>query len=180
MKFRIGWVCCCLIILAACQSEKQKLANKIKETETALKSDTTGVMDFKKALEIVKLYEEYADKNSADTMSAKYLFKAADVSAHSHNVHHAVELYKRLIKEYPDYKNVPQAWFYIGFLYQNELLEIDSAKMAYNTLLTHYPKFEQAETARWLLENINKSDEEIVRQFEANAQQTDTVSTVAK
>lgn len=178
MKFRIGLVCSCMMLLIACKSAKQKLADNIKENETALESDTTGVMDYKKALVVVKLYEDYANKYPTDTMSAKYLFKAADVSAHSHNVQHAIELYKRVIENYPDYKKVPLAWFYIGFLYENELLQIDEAKKAYNTLLSKYPDFEQAEDVRWSLENINKSGEELMSQFKTDSLSADSVTEI--
>ncbi|MEO8149035.1 MAG: hypothetical protein ABI723_15420 [Bacteroidia bacterium] len=175
MKSKILIAALCLIFMAACKSEKQKLTDRIASVEKELRNDTTGVMNYKKAAEVIKLYEDFAARFPEDSMSAKYLFNAADVSAHSHNVLHSVELYKKVIEKYPQSKYVPQCWFFIGFLNENELKNIAEAHKAYTTLLEKFPNYEQKETVQWLLKNLGKSDEELVKQFEANQQQGDSV-----
>lgn len=163
-----------MMLLCACKSEKEKLIDQIKSNEKTLKSDTTGVMHYEKAEEMVKQYEDYVARFPDDSLSAKFLFKAADVSAHSHNIAHAIELYKDLIQKYPQSKLVPQSWFFIGFLNENELKNINEARKAYTTLIEKFPDYEQIKTVQWLLNNLGRSDAEIVRQFEAAQQQADS------
>lgn len=168
----IGFV----LIIASCSSKKQQLIASITDSENALKNDSTGIMDYKKATAMISLYEQFVGLYPEDTLSAIYLFKAADVSAHSHQTKQAIELYKKLIKNYPDYKNVPNAMFFIGFLYENELKDKKEATKAYRDFLMQYPDNEQADAARFLLQNINTSDEDLIKKFESMPQNADSAN----
>jgi TolA-binding protein len=174
MKKSISILSLIILILAGCTSEKQKLITTISNNEKELKNDTTGVLNYNKAIAMITLYEQYAEKYPEDTLSAIYLYKAADVSAHSHQTTHAIELYKKLIAKYPDYKNVPNAMFFIGFLYENELKDKKEATKAYREFLMAYPNNEQSDAARFLLQNINTSDEDLIKKFESMPQNTDS------
>ena len=156
-----------LISLVSCKSDREKKSGKIAAIEHELKTDTTGKINFTRASEIIKLYEEYVAAFPDDTLSPGYLFKAADVSAHIHNTEYAINLYHRVIKEYPKYRKVPQAWFYIGFLYDNELKNYPEARNAYETLLNKFPEYEQRTTVEWLLANLGKSDIELAKQLQS-------------
>lgn len=175
MKIKIICLLACAAFTVSCRQEKQKLAEKIAAHEKQLAGDTTGLINYNKANAMVKLYEEYAEKYPGDEVSAVYLYKAADVSAQTQNTRHAIDLYARINEKYPNHKYAPQALFLKGFLYENQLKNIDQARNAYTKLLTEYPRFEQAQTVKWLLQNLGKSDREIVRQFEAINNYEDTV-----
>lgn len=165
-----------VLIMASCSSKKQQLIASITDSENVLKNDSTGIMDYKKAIAMISLYEQFVGLYPEDTLSAIYLFKAADVSAHSHQTKQAIDLYKKLIKNYPDYKNVPNAMFFIGFLYENELKDKKEATKAYRDFLMAYPNNEQADAARFLLQNINTSDEDLIKKFESMPQNADSAN----
>ena len=162
------------MIVVGCTSKKQQLITAIATSESILKNDSTGIMDYKKAIAMTVLYEQYIQLYPEDTLSAIYLFKAADVAAHSQQTKHAIELYKKLIKNYPDYKNMPDAMFFIGFLYENELKDKKEATKAYREFLMAYPNNEQSDAARFLLQNINTPDEDLIKKFESMPQNTDS------
>jgi tetratricopeptide (TPR) repeat protein len=176
MKLKILTGVILMLIISACMSEQQKLNEEITGVEKELKNDSTGVMNFQKAGDIVKLYQEYVKQYPDDSLSAKYLFRAADVTAHSHNTALAIELYKKVIEKYPQSQYVPQAWFYVGFLNDNELKNYPEARKAYTTLLQKYPDYDQRQSVEWLLENLGKSDLDIAKQFEANQNKTDSTT----
>ena len=67
-----------------------------------------------------------------------------------------IEYYKKLLILYPDHQYVPQALFMIGFVYAEELKELDEARKAFEELIEKYPESEITESAKWMLENLDK------------------------
>jgi len=88
----------------------------------------------------------------------------------------AIELFDRLMVEYPDYEKVPECLFMKAFIYDNNLQEYDKAKEVYLEFLEKYPDDEFADDARASINNLGKSLEEIIREFEEkNLSLSDTV-----
>ncbi|MCI0452469.1 MAG: tetratricopeptide repeat protein, partial [Candidatus Latescibacteria bacterium] len=50
----------------------------------------------------------------------------------------------------------PQAMFMIGFVYAEELKDYLTADRTFNQLIEKYPESEMAQTARWMLDNLEK------------------------
>ena len=59
--------------------------------------------------------------------------------------------------------STPAALFLIGFVYNNHLHNLDSARIAYEQFLTQYPSHEMASSAKFELDNLGKSPEELFR-----------------
>ena len=57
----------------------------------------------------------------------------------------------------------------IGFIFNNELKQIDSARSAYVEFLSHYSNSELAQSAKYEIEHLGQSTDEIFK-----AQLTDT------
>jgi outer membrane protein assembly factor BamD (BamD/ComL family) len=72
----------------------------------------------------------------------------------------AIDAYGLYCREYPAGKQTPLAMFLIGYLYNNELHDIDSAASAYRRFLERYPDSEMATSARFELNTLGKSPEE--------------------
>lgn len=70
--------------------------------------------------------------------------------------------YKLFVERYPDLQPTPVAQFLIGFIYNNDLRMIDSARVAYETFLYKYPEHQLAESAKFELAMLGKPPEEIV------------------
>ena len=69
-----------------------------------------------------------------------------------------IELYKKLLEEYPDSEVSAQAQFMIGFIYSEELKNYDEAEMAFRQLLKRYPDSELAASARWMVEHMRTEE----------------------
>ena len=65
-----------------------------------------------------------------------------------------IAAYDRVVKEYPQSEQAPQAQFMIGFVYSEEKKDYDKAEAAFKKLLQDYPKSELAHSAQWMLDNM--------------------------
>ena len=73
----------------------------------------------------------------------------------------------------PQHPKAPTALFMMGFIYENDLGDLNKAKETYQTFLNRYPNDpDYADDAQNALKFLGKSPEEIIREFEKkNARQ---------
>lgn len=74
----------------------------------------------------------------------------------------AVEAQTRFLQLYPNSLEAPKVTFMLAFLYNNEMMLIDSAKKYYNQFLSLYPSHELAPSAKFELETLGKGPEELL------------------
>jgi len=99
----------------------------------------------------------------------------------------AVASYEKLVELHPKGKYAPQSQFLIGFIYANELEELDRAEEAYNVFLEKYADKSDSgmvASAQWELRNLGKDineieDLSIIKQGEEQAAESDTSLTSA-
>ncbi len=81
------------------------------------------------------------------------LFNYAQNSA---DPHQRIAAFQQIIDKFPQDKYAPQAMFMIGFVYAEELKDFTMADKTFTSLIATYPQSEMAQTARWMLENLEK------------------------
>ena len=160
------------VIISACTSSEQKLRDQISVMEKGLFNDTLMVPDAAKVQEMTTLYLQYIEKFPADTMSPLYLFKAADLSAKINEIHMAVQLFGKLVKEYPEHRHAPVSVFLQGFIYENQVGEPMKARPYCEEFLQKYPDHPMAADVSFSLENLGKTPEELIRSFESGNSDT--------
>lgn len=158
-----------LLFLNACKPANEKLSESISQSERELFSDSSLVPDTAKATETISLYLSYVEQFPNDTASPDYLFRAADLSSKTNQVHAAVKLFGKLVKDYPSHRHVPVSIFLQGFIYENQAGEPMKAKPYYEEFLKKYPDHPMAADVAFSLENLGKTPEELIREFESNA-----------
>ncbi len=67
-----------------------------------------------------------------------------------------IQYYRNIVNKYPEHKYAPQALFMIGFVYAEEVMDLVQARRVFDELLKKYPDSEVAESAKWMIENLNK------------------------
>jgi tetratricopeptide (TPR) repeat protein len=80
-----------------------------------------------------------------------------------------IELYRKLLEEYPRSEVSPQAQFMVGFIYSEEIKDYDEAEKAFRELLERYPDSELAASARWMVEHMRSQEAPSFTQVEADS-----------
>ena len=164
-------------VITGCKSGKEKLVEKITESEKNLLKDSSAVVDRKKGQEIINLYQEYALQYKDDTLSAEYLFRAAEISNGIGQYKNAIELYRKS-STYNSYSKQPIALFLQGFIYENQLQDYANARKVYEEFLQKYPNHKLAADVNFSIANLGKSPEELVKMFEKNDSTTSKADSV--
>lgn len=116
---------------------------------------------------VVKQYIIFVDNFPEDERSPQYLFRAGEVSIGLKRSIEAIKFFQRLEDEYPHDKKVPESVFLQAFVFDAHLHDVDRAKEAYEKFLEKYPDHALAKDAEMSLKILGKSDEELIKEFEA-------------
>jgi TolA-binding protein len=159
-----------LFMAVSCGPAKKEQQSKIESLEKALMNTKQGSVDTAKALELIEAYQSFAEDYPQDSLAGEYLFKMAEIQLHAVSPQEAIMTLDRVMKEYPSYRKIPECLFLKGFIYENNLHDLEKAKAAYQQFVTLYPQHYFADDARVLIQNLGKSPEELIREFEAKNQ----------
>ena len=162
------------VIIFSCSPSKEKLQEQIKKTENNLfnQDKTNFILDTGNAMAAIHAYEAYANNIKDDSMSAEYLFRAADVYRSMKKFDKSVAVYDRIIAEYPNSYRAPYSVFLKGFICENETNEIEKARDYYHQFLATYPNHKLKKDVAFSLKNLGKTPEELIKQFEQMQQDT--------
>ncbi|MCB2220126.1 MAG: tetratricopeptide repeat protein [Bacteroidetes bacterium] len=155
-----------ILIFVACTSPQEKSKADIKSMEDSLFSDETKMVDRVKAKELITMYVTYADNYPTDPETPATLFKAGDMAMNLNQARQAIQIFDRIMDQYPDYEKTPQCLFLKGYIYENDLNDLNTAKKIYEEFLEKYPDDEFADDAKISIQNLGKSPEELIREFE--------------
>jgi TolA-binding protein len=158
-----------VIAVASCNQANKSAEPTIAQLEKELFDEEVIFTEEgkQKALKLSQLYITYADENPLDTLSATYLFKAADITMNMGSAAKAIELYNRVIYSYPDFRKAPECLFLVAYIYENNFANYGKAKELYEQFIQLYPENEFADDASISIENMGKSPEELIKEFEA-------------
>lgn len=155
-----------VLVATACGPSKKEKINRINEMENELFAEEAKGIDKEKARSLTDAYIAYADAFPEDSLAPEYLFRAADISMNIFESGQAIDLYNRITDDYPDYRKAPQCLFLKAFVYENNLNDLNNAKRYYREFLDKYPEDEFADDAEMSLQNLGKSPEQLIKEFE--------------
>ncbi|NTW33568.1 MAG: tetratricopeptide repeat protein [Bacteroidetes bacterium] len=166
MKKNIIFAILTVIILISCSDNKNKDLQNIKDLEKKLTSNSTEIINIKQSKELVSFYKDFAKEYPKDTNSVNFLFKAASLSMNIGQAKQSVELFDKIITDYPDFSKVSDCMFLKAFVYDEKLKDLVNAKVAYKAFLEKYPTHDFAKDAKACLNNLGKTPEQLIREFE--------------
>lgn len=67
-----------------------------------------------------------------------------------------IAYYRELADNYPDHQYASQALFMMGFVWAEEEKDLVEARKAFNELIRNYPDSDVVESAKWMMENLDK------------------------
>jgi outer membrane protein assembly factor BamD (BamD/ComL family) len=146
-------------------TDKNKLLIEIKDSEKKIYADTTMDLNVGIANNAIMLYSRYANSFPEDTSSAEYLFRAGELSKALFKGKLALSYYERIEENYPKYTKMPIVIFMQGFINESQLGDIKKAKFHYERYIEKYPKSKFAQDLKVMIENLGKSDEDLIKSF---------------
>jgi tetratricopeptide (TPR) repeat protein len=91
----------------------------------------------------------------------EHLHRAAETARTLRDLPRAIKIYDWIITVYPESPRGATSLFLKAFTYDNDLKDYTKAAKYYNEFLTKYPNNDFTESAKFLLQNLGKSEEEL-------------------
>lgn len=120
------------------------------------------------AMDYINMCEMYAGVMPADNQSPEYLIKAGEMARNVSQYSRALSIYNWVIDKFPNSDRAAQALFFKGFTLDDNMNNKEEAKKFYEEFLEKYPNDDFADDTKFLLDNLGKSDDEIIQAFEKN------------
>ncbi|MCK5572158.1 MAG: tetratricopeptide repeat protein [Bacteroidetes bacterium] len=177
MKYMLILLGVAVVFAAGCSKptpEEYFTRAEEEEAEAVLIADTlTSIEDRREVFsEAVETYTTLMDEYSSSEYSEAALFRLATIyNNHTREFRKAVDAFSMYIRSYPEGEKSAVSVFMIGYIYNNELGMLDSARAAYEQFLSQYPDHEMAMSAKFELENLGRSPEELVPAADDEAEQ---------
>ncbi len=161
-----------LALVASCTQKKTDIKKsqieKIAKYENYIDSiRKTRVATADEMYELINYYNQYYQTYKKDTLSPLFLYRAAEASLYINQGLKAIGYLKHIEVDYPDFKNMGNVVFLIGFTYENNEKNYESARKYYQKFIDKYPEHPLAKDTKILINNLGKSPEEMIEEFEA-------------
>lgn len=163
------------VLIFGCTSEKQKLINTISLKEKELIADSLQAIDRKKAKEMIDLYKQFGEKYQTDSNANEFIFKAADIANGIGEYREAIAMYKQVSTQ-ENFRKKAVALFLQGFIFENQLKDYFQARSIYEDFLKRYPDHALADDVNYSLQNLGKTPEELIKEFENNLGKNDSLA----
>jgi tetratricopeptide (TPR) repeat protein len=156
------------MLMASCSKESKRDA-AFKELK-ALESETLNqkMVDPQLGKKLVERYQYFANTFPEDSLHASdFLIKGGEVANAMGDGKQAEQLFISALQKYPTHANAAKALFMLAFCYENTLANQAEAGKRYKEFLEKYPNDKLAASAKSALDNLGKTPEELVKEFEA-------------
>lgn len=128
-------------------------------------NENTGKIDFLQANNFIEGSVLFTMLQPDNKLVPEYLFKASEASRAIQKYSRTIDLYEWLITNYKEYNKIGQVHFLYAFTLDNDLGRMEDAKIAYNDFIEKFPNSDFIDDAKFLIENLGKSEEEIIESF---------------
>ena len=143
----------------------------LKKVEAALFNDDMTANP-EAVSEAVEKFCQFAKQNPDNPNAPEWLFKAFEISVSQKDTQKSEEICNQLMKNYPNYDKTPFGMFMLAsFIYDDQQKDLDKARGMYEKIMTDYPESEIIPSVEASLKFLGMTAEEIVKQFEAQAQE---------
>lgn len=149
------------VLLAACSSGSDS---------GELMSKARGLEEEENPADALLLYEQISRDYPDAPEAPEALFRSAALYYnHEKDILKAATTYELVCDKYPESPFAHQGLFFAAFTYANELGNLQRAREAYERYLADYPDSSMATTARFELDNLGKSPEELLQSLQESA-----------
>lgn len=125
------------------------------------------VSDLKMAEKFIEVSEAYSSLTQNADKYAELIFRAAGLAQSTGQHNKALQLYYKITDNHPAHPKANMAAFMQGFIYENNLNNIEKAREAYQRFLEKYPNDpDYADDVKVALSSLGKSPEAMIKDFQ--------------
>ena len=157
MKYKLFLILASLLF--SCSDPKADLIKEIDTLTGNMKSEnfpSAENMD-----KIVLLYDQYILNYPSDKASFNYMELKAKYLAANNDFPAAIKAYDDILAKFPNGDRKAEALFMQAFIFENNMADPGSAEAKYQAFIKQYPNHEMIKDAKFALENLSLSDEEL-------------------
>jgi len=170
-KFSFIAIALLMIICYSCKPSRTKSTQEIKTLESELYSPSATSFNKEPADKLLMMYDNFIKEFPNDTLTPVFLFKSANLAMNAANPQGAISRFDLLIRNYPSNPKAPVCLFFKGYIYENMLKDLGKAKEAYLLFIEKYPDHELIKDAKMSIQNLGKTPEQMIKEFEMNKKQ---------
>jgi tetratricopeptide (TPR) repeat protein len=149
--------------VVAAEARYEQLSNPQGNEQKASREEITNAME-----RLAEAYIAFADQNPDAPESPERLYKAAELyQVNLLDVNKAIEVYDRIITNYPEHRRAANALFTKGYVYHNTMHDLERAKAAYLQFIGRYPDHELVSHAQFELDNLGLSAKEALERIQS-------------
>ena len=179
--FKFTTIALFALLMVSCNPDKGKLVKEISDNEKELSTGATATPEKTKIKSIIALYEKFVTTFPKDSLAPIYIYSAANLSMNAGLYEDAINFLDRLATDYTGFKKLPEAYFLKAFIYDDKIKNLDKARKAYIDFIQKFPKHDLVNDARISMDNLGKTPEQIVKEFEIKVKQkSDSAEAAAK
>jgi TolA-binding protein len=129
-----------------------------------MKANTINPLDAENA---IKAFYDFASNCKQDDRAPVFLVKAGQVAQSIRKFTQAQAYFQKCIDDFPNFKSRGAAMFLLAQLYDDPsiLNNENEASTLYHQIIREYPQTSFANDAKAAIQNLGKSDEELVKEF---------------
>ncbi|MCB0687004.1 MAG: tetratricopeptide repeat protein [Saprospiraceae bacterium] len=158
-----------ILFSIGCSNSTEKVRNEIATLETQLSDQPTEEI----LHQLLDKYKEMASKTSGEE-HLDYLWKAGETARAAKEFDAAESMFMELYSQKESPEIAAKALFLYAFMCDEDLKEYEKAKELYARFLQNYPNSDFADDAQFLLDNLGKSDEEMLEML-SNTPQDESI-----
>lgn len=147
--------------LSACHSA-EKDAKKI---ESILIQQNNSDINVEETNQCIALIDDFVSKYGNHEKTPSFLAIKAKMMMGLQRNKDAYDTYVQIVTAYPKAKECEIALFMQAFLLENQLNDKEKSITAYQEFIQKYPTSEWKDDATFALENMHKTDEELIEMF---------------
>jgi len=166
MKVKIFLLPLVLLGLISCGPSRNKDVARIHAIENRLFSSKATSLDREAADSLLDLYSAFIRNFPADSATQKFIFRAGSLYMSMGNGKSAIEMFDLYRATYPGDVKSAMCLFFTAYIYENLMKNFDKAQELYILFIEKYPHHDFAKDAQMALNNLGKSPDQLVKEFE--------------
>lgn len=157
------------VLVTSCKNAQEKQYEELVTIENSLFGEQTELND-----SIARLFLQKADQFTKeyknDPKTPEVLFKQGEVLNGLKSYNFAIRKFQQVFLVYPKSSKAAESIFLCGFIYDTYLQNYEEAGNYYRKFIRMYPNHSFVKDAKTSLENLGKTPEELVKEFEKKNQ----------